>query len=86
LRCRSTCCRRDCAEREESFFYSWTELSVWPLGWLGAGVVVQRTKVADLDFEAEPGVLLGLAYKNADLTVYVFDLDESEPVVVWAPA
>ena len=67
---------------EESFFYSWTELSVWPLDWLGAGVVVQRTKVADLDFEAEPGVLLGLAYKNADLTVYVFDLDESDPVVV----
>jgi hypothetical protein len=67
---------------EESFFYSWTELSVWPLDWLGAGVVVQRTKVADLDFEAEPGVLLGLAYKNADLTVYVFDPDESDPVWV----
>lgn len=67
---------------EESFFYSWSELSVWPLDWLGAGVVVQRTKVAGLDFEAEPGVLLGLAYKNADLTVYVFDLDESNPVVV----
>ncbi|PWB72831.1 MAG: hypothetical protein C3F15_10570 [Holophagae bacterium] len=67
---------------EESFFYSWTELSVWPLDWLGAGVVVQRTKVADLDFEAEPGVLLGLAYKNADLTVYLFDLDGSDPVVV----
>lgn len=66
----------------ESFFYSWTELSVWPLDWLGAGVVVQRTKVADLDFEAEPGVLLGLAYKNADLTVYVFDPDGSDPVWV----
>jgi hypothetical protein len=67
---------------DESFFYSWTELSVWPLDWLGAGVVVQRTKVADLDFEAEPGVLVALAWKDLSVSAYVFNLDESDPVVV----
>jgi hypothetical protein len=67
---------------DESFFYSWTELSVWPLDWLGAGVVVQRTKVADLDFEAEPGVLVALAWKDLSVSAYVFSLDESDPVVV----
>lgn len=67
---------------EESFFYSWAELSAWPLDWLGAGVVVQRTKVAGLDFEAEPGVLVGLAWKDLSVSVYVFNLDESDHTVV----
>jgi hypothetical protein len=44
--------------------------------------VVQRTKVADLDFEAEPGVLVALAWKDLSVSAYVFNLDESDPVVV----
>jgi len=72
----------DTSDSANNFLYTWTELSVWPWDWLGAGVVVQRTRVADLGFEAEPGVLLGLAWKNASVTAYVFGLDESDQTVV----
>jgi hypothetical protein len=72
----------DTSDSANNFMYTWTELSLWPWDWLGAGVVVQRTRVADLDFEAEPGLLLGLAWKNASVTGYVFGLDESDQTVV----
>jgi hypothetical protein len=72
----------DASDSTNNFLYTWTELAIWPLDWLGAGVVVQRTRVADLGFEAEPGVLLGLAWKNLSVTAYVFGLDESAQTVV----
>jgi hypothetical protein len=72
----------DASDSANSFLYTWTELAFWPLDWIGAGVVVQRTKVADLDFEAEPGVLLGFAWNNLSVTAYGFGLDESNQTVV----
>jgi len=72
----------DTSDSDNNFLYAWTELTIWPLDWLGAGVVVQRTRVADLGFEAEPGLLLGFAWKNASVTAYVFGLDESDQTVV----
>lgn len=72
----------DAADSADDFFYSWSELSVWPLDWLGVGVVVQRTRLRDSDSWAEPGILVGVAYKQASLTAYVFDSDDSDPTVV----
>jgi hypothetical protein len=72
----------DAADSADDFFYSWSELSVWPLDWLGMGVVVQRTRLRDSDSWAEPGILVGVAYKQASLTAYVFDSDDSDPTVV----
>jgi hypothetical protein len=72
----------DAGDSADDFFYSWSELSVWPLDWLGAGVVVQRTKLRDSDSWADPGILVGVAYKGASLTTYVFDSDEGDPTVV----
>ena len=72
----------DTSDSDNNFLYAWTELTIWPLDWLGAGVVVQRTRVADLGFEAEPGLLLGLAWKSLSVSAYVFGLDESDQTVV----
>ena len=72
----------DASDSANNFLYTWTELAIWPVDWIGAGVVVQRTRVADLGFEAEPGVLLGFAWKNLSVTAYVFGLDESDQTVV----
>ena len=72
----------DAGDSADNFFYSWSELSVWPLDWLGMGVVVQRTRLRDTDSWAEPGILVGVAYKRASLTAYVFDSDEGDPTVV----
>jgi len=72
----------DTNDSDNSFLYTWTELSLWPWDWLGAGLVVQRTRTADLGFEAEPGLLLGLAWKQLSIITYVFGLDESDQTVM----
>jgi hypothetical protein len=45
-------------------------------------VADQRTKVAGSDFENELGVFVGVAWKNASITAYVFGLDTSDPTVI----
>jgi hypothetical protein len=72
----------DAGDSADNFFYSWSELSIWPLDWLGVGVVVQRTRLRDSDSWAEPGILVSVAYRQASLTAYVFDSDEGDPTVV----
>jgi len=72
----------DSNDDADSFFYSWSELSVWPLDWLGVGLTIQQTEIRHADSEEQSGVLVGIASERADLTVYVFDPDESDPTVV----
>jgi hypothetical protein len=66
----------------DSFFYNWSELSVTTLEWLRAGVVIQRTKLYESDFDVQRGVLVGLTYKQVDFSSYVFASDEGRPTLV----
>ncbi|HEU4386211.1 MAG TPA: hypothetical protein VFV34_00340 [Blastocatellia bacterium] len=70
--------------REDSFFYTWSELGYSPLPWFRAGVVAQRTKAYETPLEVERGVLAGFTYKKASFVMYVFDLEKSEKPVVAA--
>jgi len=72
----------DSSDRDASFFYSWSDLGVWPWDWLGAGVADQRTKMSGTDFETEFGIFVGVAWKDASITAYVFGLDKSDPTVI----
>jgi hypothetical protein len=74
----------DARDTAESFFYTWSELSVSPLDWLRAGAVVQRTRAYQSDRDVQRGLLVGVAYKNVGFTTYVFNPDESRPIVVLA--
>ncbi len=71
-------------ESSESFFYNWSELSLAPLDWLRFGVVGQRTRAYESEQEIERGLLLGVSWKLASLTGYVFNPDESDPTWVVA--
>jgi hypothetical protein len=74
----------DVGNTSESFFYNWSELTLHPLEWFRIGMVTQRTRLYKTDRDIQRGVLAGLTYKRFDLATYVFNPDESEPVVVIA--
>jgi hypothetical protein len=74
----------DLGDSSASFFYSWSELSLAPAEWFRFGLVVQRTRVYEIDREIQRGLLAGFSYKWVDFTTYVFNPDESQPIVVLA--
>ncbi len=76
----------DTRDSSESFFYNWSELTLAPLDWFRLGAVTQRTRVYHTDREVQRGFLVGLSYKTASLTTYVFNPDESKPTLVLAVA
>jgi hypothetical protein len=73
-------------DSSESFFYNWSELTIAPVEWFRIGMVTQRTRVYHTDREVQRGVLAGFSYKRFDFTTYLFNPDESKPVVVLAVA
>jgi hypothetical protein len=76
----------DTSTSSDSFFYTWSELTLAPADWFRFGLVVQRTKLYQTDLDIQRGVLVGFSYKKVDVTAYVFNPDESRPVVVVAAA
>jgi hypothetical protein len=76
----------DSADASGSFFYVWSELSYAPLGWLRAGLVVQRTKAYKSDLDIQRGLLLDLSHGKVDFTAYLFNLGWERPTLVLAVA
>jgi hypothetical protein len=72
----------DTAHAADSFFYTWSEAGVAPVEWCRVGVVIQRTKIDETEFEIERGAFAGVSYKRADITAYVFNLRATRPTVV----
>lgn len=75
----------DTADTTESFFYTWSELSLAPVEWARLGLVVQRTKLYQTEFDTQRGFLAGFSVWKLDLTAYVFNPDE-DPTWVFAAA
>ena len=72
----------DTEESDESFLYTWSELTVAPADWWRGGLVVQRTKVYDTAFDIQRGLLAGVTLGRVDLTAYVLNPDEDTTVVL----
>jgi len=72
----------DTAESADSFLYTWSELTVSPAEWYRVGLVVQRTKVYDTEFDIQRGLMAGVSWKHAELTAHLFNPDASRPTVV----
>jgi hypothetical protein len=73
----------DFGEGGTSFFYFWSELSVWPAEWLNAGLVSQRTRLVDTQLDFQRGFLAGCQFGNFGGTFYMFDPQEEEPYYVF---
>ena len=74
----------DTGDSPGNFFYNWSELILAPVDWLRFGMVTQRTRAYHTDRDIQRGLLVGLSYKRLSFTTYVFNPDESRPVVVLA--
>jgi hypothetical protein len=74
----------DTGNSSESFFYNWAELTLAPVDWCRFGMVTQRTHVYRTERDVQRGFLIGFSYKHLDLTAYVFNPDDSRPLVVLA--
>ena len=72
----------DSDDSAEHFFYTWSELSWSPRDWVRVGLVVQRTRVYQTEFDIQRGLLLGFSWKKANFTTYVFNPDAGKPTVV----
>jgi hypothetical protein len=72
----------DTGDSSDSFFYNWSEFAVVPVDWFRVGLVTQRTRVYKTDRDVQRGLLVGFSYKDLEATTYVFNPDDSKPVVV----
>jgi hypothetical protein len=63
----------------DSFFYNWTDFTVSPTDWLRVGLVMQRTQVYRSELDIQRGFLVGLRYKQLDVTGHVFNLNQERP-------
>jgi len=72
----------DAGSSSDNFFYTWSELAWSPADWVRVGLVVQRTKLYQTEFDIQRGVLLGVTWKKASFTTYVFNPDAGKPTVV----
>jgi hypothetical protein len=72
----------DTDDVDDSFLYTWTELSVAPAEWWRAGLVIQRTKSYETEFDVQRGLLLGFHRGRLDFTAYVLNPDESPAYVL----
>lgn len=61
-------------------------LTLSPLDWLRAGLVVQRTRAYESELEIQRGFLVGLDLKHFGIAGYIFNPDESEPTYVFSIA
>lgn len=55
------------------FAFSWCELGYQPLNWLHGGLSFQYTKSKNEKGVLEPGLMLGLSFKNVSFPLYYFN-------------
>ena len=54
--------------------------------WLRVGMVAQRTRAYQADREVQRGLLVGTSIRKLDMTAYLFNPDDSKPILVLAVA
>jgi hypothetical protein len=76
----------DAHDSADNFLYNWSELTFGPADWFRVGLVTERTRAYASDREIQRGLLVGVGYKNLQTTTYVFNPDDSKPIVVFSVA
>lgn len=72
----------DADDSADSFFYNWSEVTLAPVDWLRFGLVTQRTRAYQAEREIQRGLLVGTSFRNLDLAAYLFNPDDSTPILV----
>ena len=70
------------ASRDDWFFYTWSEVGLYPFDWFGAGLVGQRTRAYDSDRDIQRGFFAAFTFPHVDVTGYVFNPDDDDVTYV----
>jgi hypothetical protein len=71
----------DAGDSADNFLYTWSELGWSPVGWLRAGLSVQRTKVYQTEFDIQRGFFGALSFGAWEVSAYLFNPDASTPTL-----
>jgi hypothetical protein len=74
----------DSGDSSDSFFYNWSEFTYSPIDSFRFGIVAQRTRAYESNRDIQRGLLVGFTFKDLDLTAYVFNPDDGDPIVAIA--
>jgi hypothetical protein len=72
----------DAGDSADNFLYTWSELGWAPVGWLRAGVSVQRTKVYQTEFDIQRGFFGALSFGPWEISAYLFNPDADTPTLI----
>ena len=72
----------DSDDSDDNFFYSWSTLMYGFTDWLSAGLVTERSKLVDTEFELQRGLALQVATEHVDLAFYAYNIDSDDNYVV----
>ena len=70
----------DLDDSSDSYFFSWSELTIAPFDWLRAGLVAQRTRVYQSELDIQRGFLVGLVGDPVSVTINCFNPDQDDPI------
>jgi hypothetical protein len=72
----------DSEDSSDDFFYSWSTLTYGVTEWLDAGLVAERSKLVDTDFELQHGLALEFSIRRLDLALYSYNLGTNDAYTV----
>ena len=72
----------DVLDKENNFFYNWTDFTYSPLDWLWFGLSLQRTRLYKTDLEFQYGLMAGGGYKWFGLSGYLYNLGLDDPYLI----
>jgi len=69
----------DLSDKENNFYYNWTDLTYSPTDWLWFGISGQRTRLYQTEVEIQRGLIVGAGLKQWELTSYLYNFDVDNP-------
>lgn len=72
----------DSDDSDDNFFYSWSTLMYGLTDRLSAGLVTERSKLVDTEFELQRGLALQVTTRHVYLALYYYNPDSDDDYVV----
>ncbi|HEY6978320.1 MAG TPA: hypothetical protein VH396_18610 [Chitinophagaceae bacterium] len=72
------------AERENNFFYTWSELAVSPFDFLRTGISAQKTRLYETGLDVQRGIFAEYSFRKLTAGVYYFNPFSSDNFVTAA--
>lgn len=67
----------DSAAKSGNFYYSWAEFRLALAEWARVGMVVQRTRLYQTEFDTQRGIMASISMQRLNLNAYLFNPDKN---------